>query len=134
MLLNESSSGFGVLVGGLPSISANQRAKLHNDRGCYDCRIVYAREVVPTAAMCNSADPCAESEDSAEDDVGIRPITAADIKEFTAGTEGPWFRLGIRCLGKIAPPSSPPTALPIESGGFHPTQCIKSMLASVFGR
>ena len=38
MLLDESSGGFSVLVGGLPSISTNQRAQLRSDRGWFDCR------------------------------------------------------------------------------------------------
>ena len=192
MLLDESSGGFGVLVGGLPSISANQRAQLRNDRGWFDCRIIYAREVVPTKAVPvmevvptkavpvmevvptkavrNSAGlekelferdgtiikkelfkgditiittDCNGCEEPVEDDGATKHITAdgameyittADIKEFTAGMEGPWFQLGIRCLGRIAPPSEPATSLPVESGGVNPMQWIKSMLACVFDR
>jgi len=51
MLLNESSGGYSVLVRGLPSVSANQKAQLRNDRGWFDCRIIYAREVEPTKAI-----------------------------------------------------------------------------------
>jgi hypothetical protein len=131
MLLDESSGGFGVLVGGLPSISANQTAQLRNDRGWFDCRIVYAREVVPTKAVPVMGVVPTKHITA---DGAMEYITTADIKEFTAGMEGPWFQLGIRCLGRIAPPSEPATSLPVESGGVNPMQWIKSMLTCVFDR
>ena len=148
MLLDESSSGFGVLVNGLPSISANQRVQLRTNRSWFDCRIVHVTEVVPPKAAGNSAGPekelfegditvittdCNACEVAGEDDGATKHITADDIKEFmtqgfTVGTEEPWFRLGIRCLGSIAPPAAPATALPGESGSLNPLQWIKSML------
>jgi hypothetical protein len=132
MLLNESNSGFGVLVGGLPSISANQRAQLRNDRGWFDCRIVHVMEVVPAKAIRDSAGLDEDLEEPVDGDGTAKPITAADIKEFTADADGPWFRLGIRCLGRIAPPSAPATSLPVKIGGLHPMQWVKSVVASVF--
>lgn len=132
MLVDESTDGCGVLVGGLPRISANQRAQFRNDRGWYDCRIIHAMEVASTQAISESVVPCAEIQYLAEDDASTKYITAADIKDFMAGTEGPWFRLGLRVLGRIAPPSEPAASLPVVSSGVNPMQWIKSALASVF--
>lgn len=157
MLLNKSSGGFGVLVSGLPSISARQRAQLHNDHGWFDCRIIYAKEVVPTPANYNSAELWGEEfEGLAGDDGGATHFTVVNREEFTAGSKcgglgfggiglahmeeftarakGPWFQLGIRCLRKIAAPSEPANSLPVEEGGFHPSQWIKTVLASIFDR
>jgi hypothetical protein len=64
----------------------------------------------------------------------VKDITVADVQKFTAGMEGPWFRLGIRCFGKIAPPSEPVSALPVAGDHAGPTQWVKNVLGTVFGR
>jgi hypothetical protein len=135
MLLNESQKGFGVLVGGMPSISANQRARLRNYRGLFECQIVYVMEVLPkTTAIYRAAGVYQEIEDSAQDDDGTTHITAYDIDKFTADTKGPWFRLGIRWLREINPALAPAAPLPIESGRLNPMQWIKNAFSSFFGR
>jgi hypothetical protein len=191
MLLNESHSGFGVLVGKLPSISRNQRAQLHTDCGWFDCRIVHVMEVVPTKAIpeleaaparpvrkstwkesfdrndtvirkelfegggtgvkkdlfegsltilatdengCEDPDENEGAMKCVDDDGATKSITVADIQRFTAGKNGPWHRLGIRCLGKIARPSEPASSLPDAGSRAHPTQWVKSVLTSVFDR
>jgi hypothetical protein len=131
LLLNESRKGFGVLVAGMPLISVNQSAQLDSYLGCFDCQIAYVMEVLPKSAGIYKAAGVGES--VAEEGEEVPHITAYDIDKFTAITKGPWFRLGIRCLHKIAsaaPPDQPPT----KSSSRSLTQSIKHMLASIFGR
>jgi hypothetical protein len=135
MLLNESQKGFGVLVGGIPSISNNQRAHLHNYRGWFDCQIVYVLEVLPrTTAIYKAAGVYDEVEESDEDYDDTKRITAYDIDNFTADTKGPWFRLGIRWLREIDPVSASAAPLPSASSCFNPIQWIKTVIPSLLGR
>jgi len=48
LLLNESSDGFGVLVGGLPAVSANQKVQLRTDCGWFQCRVIHVAQVAPS--------------------------------------------------------------------------------------
>lgn len=134
MLLDESNGGFGVLVGELPNISNNQKAQLHTEGGWFDCRIVHATETVATKAIFTSADQSEESAYLTEGKGPAKHVTVGDIERFTAGRTGPWFRLGIRCLDQIAPPSKSAASLPVAGVGFGPTQWVKSVLTSVFSR
>jgi len=91
--------------------------------------------IIPTD--CNGCEEPVEDDGATKHitaDGAMEYITTADIEEFTAGMEGPWFRLGIRCLGRIAPPSEPATSLPVESGGVNPMQWIESMVASAVSK
>jgi hypothetical protein len=126
MLLNESQGGFAVLVGGVPSISANQKIKLRCQRGWFDARIVHTGEVVPTKAIAEAS--VFEEEEAVEGDE-IMKITAADISEFTAAGQGPWFRLGIRCIRQTAPPTDQTAGLPVVGGTINPMEWIKRLLA-----
>jgi hypothetical protein len=129
MLLNESHDGFGVLVAGLPSVPTNQKIQFHTNRGWFECRIVHAEEVVPTKAI---GEPSAEEQQSAEDDE-LAKISAADIRAFTADSEGPWYRLGIRCLRQIAPPAEPAASPPLAGRILNPAQWLKSITAAASG-
>jgi hypothetical protein len=135
MLLNESAKGVGVLVSGMPNIAVGQKARLHTYRGWFECQIVYAMEVVPTttaiyraAGVYDEVKPPAEEEDG--DDAAH--VTAYDIDRFTGSTEGPWFRLGIRCRHEVK--AAPAAAIPVEIRSLHLVQSIKTMLASLFDR
>jgi hypothetical protein len=135
MLLNESAKGFGVLVGGMPSIAPNQSAHLHNYRGWFDCQIVYAMEVIPaTTAIYKAVGVGEEFKDVAEEDEdGPTHITAYDIDKFVARTTGPWFRLGIRSLHELRSSASP-ASVPVECGSLGLLQSLKSLCASFFER
>jgi hypothetical protein len=130
VLLNESLEGFAVLVGGRPNISANQTAQLRNHRGWYDVRIIYATEVVPA----KSAGDTTSAEQAWGEDDGPATITAADIAAFPGGAQGPWYRLGIRRLREIAPPTQPVAAPPVESRSLNPVRWIRRMLATARDR
>jgi hypothetical protein len=133
LLLNESRTGFGVLVAGMPNIATHQRARIHNYRGWFDCQIVYAMEVLPkTTAIYRAAGvyDVAEESDEAEENETQSHITAYDIDKFTKTTTGPWFRLGIRWLRQIDPSSV--SAAPVASGSLNPMEWIKNALPSLF--
>jgi hypothetical protein len=124
MLLDESKGGFAVLVGESPGISANQRAQLCTNRGWFNCRIVHVKKVVPTQIITG---PSGSEEDSAGED-GAARITPADIGRFPNGVQGPWLRLGIRRLRRIAPSTCPADALPIGVRRLNPLRWIGRIL------
>jgi hypothetical protein len=134
VLLNESHDGFGVLVGGPPNIFTSRRAQFHYDCDWFDCRIVHTVEVASKQAICHPSVLGETFEDLDENEVSTKYITAADIEEFMAGKEGPWFRLGMRRLGRIAPPPEPAASRPVAHVGINPSQWIKSVLTSVLHR
>jgi hypothetical protein len=77
-LLNESAGGFSVLVNDLSGVAAKQKAQLYRNGVWFNVRIIYFREVKPR-----------------------KVADAADAEE------GPWFKLGLRCLGQVTVPSEP---------------------------
>ena len=96
-LLDESAGGFSVLVNHLSSVAAKQKAELYRDGVWFDVRIIHVMEVKPK-----------------------KVADAADTEE------GPWFRLGLRRLGKVAVPGQPKVSLLAGSLSFRLKQCCSS--------